>query len=461
MSIFRKYDIRGIYPSELNEKNSALIAKAFFQYINENFKTTDFVVGYDARLSSPKIKKAVVDAIVSSGGEVFDLGMVTTPLVNFAIAHYNHGAGLIITASHNPKEYNGIKLIGQHALQLYYEKGISKVEILFRQFSRGNYDFKLQSKGRVVNEHDKVIKEYIEHIFSFYDDTAIRRFRRGFAIDFLNGVGYVTAKPFLEKAKLHPLLLHEKPDGNFPNCLPNPLDENNLRDLKNAVMSKKLDFGISFDGDADRLVVVDERGSLIAPDYLFGLLVSRELENKPGKTVYVDPRFSQGVVEALEERGAHVVILRVGNPYYKEALYDDDSAVAAAEFSGHIMFKQNYGIDDGLFSMIKFLNIVNTSDEKVSELIRPFVRYFKSQEINFRLKNDRIADKIISRLKRQYSDGKISLIDGLKVNYPDWWFIVRKSNTEPLLRLILEAKTKPLLDKKELELRMKINEMNK
>ncbi len=461
MSIFRKYDIRGVYPDELNEKTSALIAKAFFQYMNENFKVTSFVVGYDERLSSPKIKKAVVKALTESGADIFDLGMVTTPLVNFGIAHYNRKAGIIITASHNPKEYNGMKLIGEHALQLYYEKGISKVETIFNDFLKGSYDFRVQAKGKVVKEGGKVLNDYTERMFSFYNSSDVRRFRRSFAVDFLNGVGYVTAKPFFEKAKLHPIILNEKPDGNFPNCLPNPMDENNLKGLRAAVINNKLDFGISFDGDADRMIVLDENGSFIAPDYLFGLLASEELNNNPGKTIYIDPRFSLGVVEVLKEKGANVVTLRVGNPYYKEALYDDESSLAAAEFSGHIMFKENYGIDDGLFSMIKFLNIIHASNKSVSELIKPFKRYFKSEEINFRVKDDKTANAIIEKLKQQYSDGTISLIDGLKVNYPNWWFIVRKSNTEPLIRLILEAKTRPMLEKREIELRVKINEMNK
>ncbi len=450
MSIFRTYDIRGIYPTELNEEKAKIIAKAFFQFINENSEESNkkVAVGCDARLSSPKIKESVVSGLVESGANVEDIGLVTTPLLNFTVAYYEKDAGIMITASHNPKEYNGLKLIGKHALQYYYKKGISQVEVIFNNLLKGSEEY-IHKRGNSTENHRKVLNDYMNNIVKFYKGG---RFNKNFAVDFLNGVGSITAKPFFNRMHLRPVMLHVKPNGNFPNCLPNPTKEENLSKLKETIINNKLDFGVAFDGDADRMVLLDENGKFIPPDYLFGLLVLEELKNKKGN-VYVDPRFSKGVIEVLKEHGANIITLRVGNPFYKEALYNDSSSIAAGEFSGHIMFKEHYGIDDGLFSLIKLLNIVNNSDKRISDLLMPFYRYYRTPEINFRLKDDKSAEKIMNYLKSKFKDGNITTIDGLKIVYDDWWFIIRKSNTEPLLRLIIEAKSKRNLNERMQEIK--------
>ncbi len=441
--IFRTYDIRGIYPNEFNEEDAGIIAEAFFQYLNENEMSKNIVVGHDGRLSSEKIAKAVVDGLINSGAKVKDIKLSTTPLLNFAIAHYKEDAGIMITASHNPPEYNGMKLIGKNALQYYYKNGISRVETIYNNLRRGSEEF-CSKKGSASDLHKKVLNDYINRIIKFYDPGSVKR---EFAVDFLNGVGSVTAKPFFDRMHLRPKLLHQKIDGNFPNGLPNPMEEKNLEVLKSEVLNNDLDFGVAFDGDADRLALIDEHGRLVPADFLFGLLTLEELKRGDG-TVYVDLRFSRGVIEVLKEHGANVQVLRVGNPFYKEALYDDSNAIGAAELSGHIMFKENYGIDDGLFSLIKLLNITTKYDKRISDMLMPFYRYYRSGEINFKLDNDSKAERIISALKKRYKDGEQITIDGLKVNYESWWFSVRKSNTEPLLRLIVEAKSKRELNEK-------------
>ncbi len=449
--IFRTYDIRGVYPTDLDEKKAETISQAFFQYLNEEEENKRIVVGYDARLSSEKIKEGVVKGLIESGAEVKDIGLSTTPLLNFAVVHYNQDAGIMVTASHNPPEYNGLKLIGKHALQYYYKKGINKVETIYNSLMRGTEEYKLL-KGSSAESHKEVLNDYVDDLIKHYKPGNIKR---EFAVEFLNGVGSITAKPFFNRMHLRPRLLHQKPDGNFPNGLPNPIKEENLEELKKTIKENNLDFGVAFDGDADRLVLVDERGNFIPPDFLFGLLMLEELKKKKG-TIYVDLRFSRGVIEVLREHGANVVVLRVGNPFYKEALFNDSESIGAAELSGHIMFKEHYNIDDGLFTLIKVLNIATNSDRRISDMLMPFYRYYRSEEINFRLNNDEEAERIMNSLARKYKDGKQTLIDGLKVDYEDWWFSIRKSNTEPLVRLIVEAKSKRILNEKRLEIEKEI-----
>ncbi len=449
--IFRTYDIRGIYPNELDEKKAETISQAFFQYLNEEDENKRIVVGCDARLSSERIKESVVQGSVESGAEVRDIGLSTTPMLNFSVVHYDQDAGIMITASHNPPEYNGLKLIGRHALQYYYTKGIKKVETIYNSLIRGTEEYKV-SKGRRIEAHKEALNSYIDDLIKYYKPGNIKR---EFAVEFLNGVGSVTAKPFFDRMHLRPKLLHQKPDGKFPNGLPNPIKEENLEELKKTIKENNLDFGVAFDGDADRLVLVDERGSFIPPDFLFGLLMLEELKKKKG-TIYVDLRFSRGVIEVLKEHGANVIVLRVGNPFYKEALFNDSEAIGAAELSGHIMFKEHYNIDDGLFTLIKVLNIATNNDKRISDLLMPFYRYYRSEEINFKLNNDDEAERVINDLARKYKDGKQTTIDGLKVDYEDWWFSIRKSNTEPLVRLIIEAKSKRTLNEKRFEIEREI-----
>ncbi|MGB9748738.1 MAG: phosphomannomutase/phosphoglucomutase [Candidatus Woesearchaeota archaeon] len=446
--LFRTYDIRGIYPQELNEENAYLIAKSFLQYANENFNAENFFIGHDARISSPKLHESVINGLLDSGASVKDIGLATTPLLNFCVAHYNERAGVMITASHNPKEYNGIKLIGPNALQLHYEKGLQSVELLFNQ---KNLDFKLFKKGKLKNQRENALNDYINHLLKF---SEIKNFKKRFAVDFMSGCGSITALPLFEKLGIKAFFLNEIPNGDFPKHQPDPMKKENLEELKEEIVKNNLDFGVAFDGDADRLVILDENGNVINSDILFGLLCSEELEKSSEKTIYVDPRFSRGVIEELNAKGANIITLRVGNPFYKEALYNDDFSLMAGEFSGHLMFKENYGIDDGLFSLLKFLNMVSKSEKPVSELFKPFQKYFRSEEIN--LKVD-YMDQILIELEDYYANAKISKIDGLKIMFDDWWAIIRKSNTEPLIRIIVEAKTKDLLEKKQEEIINRIN----
>jgi phosphomannomutase len=445
--LFKTYDIRGIYPQELNEENAYLIAKSFLQYANENFNAETFFIGHDARISSPKIHESVINGLLDSGATVNDIGLATTPLLNFCVAHYNEKAGVMITASHNPKEYNGIKLIGPNALQLHYEKGLQSVELLFNQKI---FDFKLFKKGELIEKHKNALNEYINHLLKF---SEIKNFKKRFAVDFMSGCGSITALPLFESLGIKVSVLNEIPNGEFPKHQPDPMKKENLEELKSEIIKNNLDFGVAFDGDGDRIIILDEKGNIIPSDILFGLLCSEELEKTSEKTIYADPRFSRGVVEELTAKGANIIILRVGNPFYKEALYNDDFSVMAGEFSGHIMFKENYGIDDGLFSLLKFLNILNKNEKPVSELFKTFQKYYRSEEINLKVNN---MDKLLIEMEDYYSDAKISKIDGLKIMFDDWWAIIRKSNTEPLIRILVEAKTKDLLEKKQEELVNKI-----
>ncbi len=430
INIFKAYDVRGIYPSEINEEAAADIAKAFAFYLNAN----KIVIGRDCRVSSPALHKAIINALVEVGVNVTDIGFCPTPLLNYTIAKKGFPGGIMITASHSPPEYNALKLIKAPCLQLSSPGGMDEVKKLVM-----NPDVTReaqQEKGSV--QELNVLNEYIDEVAEeFIDLNGLT-----VVVDYGNGMGSLTARPAFEKLGIKVIPLYEAVDCTFPNHPANPAEEKNLEELRKAVQMQKADLGIAFDGDADRAFVIDDTGRIIYPDILAAFLIPSELKGRSEKRVYYDLRFSRIVADVIKKNKGKGVMMRVGNPFYKEKLVNE-GGVFAVELSGHFMFQDHYCIDDGLFASLKVMEAVVESKKKLSELVKPLLKYYPSPEINMRVNN---PDDVLQKVSDAFKDGKSVELDGVYICYPDWWFSLRKSNTEPVVRLRLEANTKEKLD---------------
>jgi len=425
--IFRTYDIRGIYPNEINEEVAYKIARAFAAYL----KASTIPVAYDMRESSQPLAQKIFEGLVDSGIKAIDIGMMPTPVLNFAVAEKKFKGGLMVTASHNPKEYNGIKLIGEKAVMFSQEKGINKIkEIVFKEkFIAG--------KGTIKKED--LLPLYLEKIKKF--TAGIKDLK--IVADFGNGMGAVSALPLYQTMPIKVFSLYAKPDGNYPNHQANPAVEENLIDLKKELLKQAADLGIAFDGDADRAFFINEKGETTRADHLMAALSFYELKKRPKAKIYFDLRFSKIVPQIIAKFGGKPVISRVGNPFYKEKLILEGGAFAA-EGSGHFMFSDFYGIDDGLFTTLKIMKLICDEHKPLSAILKPYQKgYFQSGEINIETKK---AKQIINLLKRKYSKAKINYLDGITIETPDFWFNLRASNTEPVIRLNIEAKDKKILD---------------
>jgi phosphomannomutase len=428
MTAFKAYDIRGVYGEDITEELAKKVGNAVAQY----FQCKDIVVGIDMRDSSPKLYEALCEGITDAGANVHFLGMCTTPLVSYTVARKKFDCGIMISASHNPSKYNAFKLIKYPGYQVHADLGMKDIQDIVEKNEYAEHD----GKGEIIEEKD-AFESYITHVKEFAQSIRGKKI----VVDYGNGVGALTAKPVLDSLDIEVIHMYAEPDGSFPNHEANPLEEKNLEDLKKKVLEEGADCGIAFDGDADRCIFVDEKGETVSADLAVALLVKEELKLHENKSVYFDLRFSKIVPEIVTKMGGTPVKMRVGNPFYKEALIDKGGALAS-ELSGHMMFPENYCIDDGIFAAVKILNALILESKKMSDAISEFKVYFATEEIN--MKAD--PEKVFAKLKEEFSDGEFSDLDGITFEYKDWWFNLRKSNTEPLVRLRVEADTAQLRD---------------
>ena len=434
--IFKAYDIRGKYPEEINEEAARAVGAAFSAFLKG--KTKNIVVGRDGRISSPNLFEALVQGIISQGMDVIDIGICTNPMLIFATKKIGDDVGgIMISASHSPPDINGFKLMGERGVQL---ADIKRKEIDEKAIA-GNFS-EAPEKGQIIKK--EILREYINYILKF--TANIKNLK--VVVDYGNGVGSVSGKQLFPKLNIEYIPLYDEIDGNFPNHAPDPHNLENMKNLCQKVMEEKADLGIFFDGDADRAAIVNEQGEIIPNDLLAILLATEELKKYPGGKIYFDMRFTRAAKEIIKENEGEPIMMRVGNPYYKEKMIFENGTFAA-EFSGHIFFKENYGIDDGLLAAIMAMNIICKSGKRLSELISPLKRYFASEEINMLVEN---ADKALLSVAQKYKDGKAIDLDGVYIEYPNWWFSLRKSNTEPVVRLRLEADTEELMKEKKEEL---------
>ena len=428
--IFKAYDVRGVYPSEINEEACAATAKALAFFLEAD----KLVLGRDARPSSDSINNAIIKALVEAGVGVVDIGKCTRPLHSYVIAKKEFSGGIMITASHSPREYNGLKLIQKPCFQLSSPGAMDDIKKLALNPAVSG---RVENKKGGVEKLD-ILNEYVEELAEHFVEVKDLKV----VVDYGNGMGSITAKPVLEKLGLKIIPLYEEIDCTFPNHPSNPSEEKNLEELREVVLREKADLGIAFDGDADRAVIIDEKGGIIYPDIITAILVPYELQGRSDKRVYYDLRFSKIVGDIIKDNNGEGIMLRVGNPFYKERLVKE-GGVFGAEFSGHMFFQDHYCIDDGLYSALKVMKVVVKSKKKLSDLAEPLKKYYQSPEINMRVAD---PDQTLEKARNAFSDGKSLDIDGVYISYPDWWFSLRKSNTEPLIRLRLEANSKQRLD---------------
>ena len=430
MKAFKSYDIRGIYPTEINEELAFKVGQAFAHFLNAR----NLVVGYDMRESSPSLFKHLTRGMMSQGVNVVNIGMVTTPMLSFTVAHFNYDGGIMISASHNPGKYNAFKVIGKKGVQLSSETGLKTIKELCQK------TFETKISGMMLKMN--ILNDYLNHVSSFTKKRNLK-----IIADYGNGVGAISAEPFFNKMGINVISMFPEPDGTFPNHPANPHDVENIKELQSKVIEEQADLGLFFDGDADRVVVVDELGEIVYADLLLALLAREELKQHQNEKVYFDLRFSKVVPEIIKENSGIPIMMRVGNPFYKDKLINE-GGILAGEFSGHIMFKDNYGIDDGLFASIKTMNILK-ENVKLSSLVNSIKKYKNTPEINLNVGD---ADETLDKISKKYQDGERISLDGVHISYNDWWFSLRKSNTEPLVRLRIEADTEELLKEKKEEI---------
>ena len=425
--IFKAYDIRGIYPSELDEKLASRIGSAAVQVLGAK----RIVVGRDMRQSGPSLRQALIDAIVAGGCDVIDIGEVGTPTLYYAVASLSADAGIMITASHNPARYNGFKLCGKGATPISYDTGIADIERLARSetpFATSD------SPGRVTERI--LLDEYHKFLLGLVPPS--KPFK--LVIDTGNGMMGAVLPGLLANLPSHVTPLFFEVDGSFPNHEPNPLDPRNMRDLQAKVREVGADLGIAFDGDGDRAMFVDERGELAPSDQITALLADEFLAKEPGATVIYDLRSSWVVRDEILRHGGKPLESRVGHSFIKRSMRESH-AVFAGELSGHFYFRDAFYTDNAELAMLWVLAVLSKRGQSLSQVLRPLACYFATGELNFVVTD---KESCLARLEKAFPGAEVSWLDGITIRLGDWWCNVRPSNTEPVLRLNLEARTQAL-----------------
>jgi phosphomannomutase len=426
--IFKAYDVRGVYPDEINEEVAYQIGRGFVAYLGAN----RIAVSRDMRLSSPSLAKAFIDGARDQGSTVVDYGLMGTDMMYFAVARDGHDGGAQITASHNPKQYNGMKLVRREAFPLSGDAGISDIRDLI---ANGRLPSKPSARGSAAERH--VLGDYVEHVLSFIDPSVIKPFN--VVLDAGSGIGGLVAPPLFDRLPCRTTRLCFEVDGTFPNHEANPLIEENRRDITAEVIRQKADVGIAWDGDADRCFFIDGDGEFIAGDFITALLAEAFLLKNPGAKIVYDVRASYAVKDTVARYGGTALINRVGHAFFKKRMREEN-AIFGGEVTGHYYFRDNFYADNGFIPALLILELMSKKGQTLAELLEPLRRkYFISGEINTKLSDMGMVQRKIDELELQYVDGRITKMDGISVEYPDWHFNVRPSNTEPLLRLNLEA----------------------
>ncbi|HEU4785453.1 MAG TPA: phosphomannomutase/phosphoglucomutase [Ktedonobacterales bacterium] len=425
--IFGAYDVRGIYPETLDEDVAYRIGRAFVQYLG----VQAVAVGRDMRVSSPALAGAVIRGITDQGADAIDLGMTTTDELYFAVGKFGYPAGVMVTASHNPKQYNGLKMCREEAIAISSETGGNAIRDLALA---GNLPEPAR-KGQVIQRD--VTDDYVRHVLSFIDVAKVRPLK--IAVDAGNGMaGMIVPKVFVQlPCELIPLYFEL--DGTFPNHPASPIEPENTAVLRALVPEQHCDMGVAFDGDADRMFLVDEQGTLLGGDMVTALVAQSLLRKHPGATILYNLISSRSVPELIERDGGRAVRTRVGHSFIK-AQMRQENAIFGGEHSGHFYFRDNWYADSGLIAFLVVLELISESGKTVSELVRAVDHRYRSGEIN-----TEVADQQgrMGAIEAHYvaKGGQVDFLDGITVSFPTWWFNVRPSNTEPLLRLNLEADT--------------------
>jgi phosphomannomutase len=434
--IFKAYDVRGLYPDEVDETAARAIGGAFVAYL----QAKRIAVGRDMRLSSPALATAFIEGAVAQGADVVDYGMIATDMLYFAVARDGHDGGVQITASHNPKQYNGMKMVRKEAFPLSGEAGLAEI----RQMIAADAVPAATTPGKVTQKD--VLAPYVDHVMSFIDPGVVKPFN--VVLDAGSGMGGLVAPKLFDRLPCRTTRLCFDIDGRFPNHEANPLIEENRRDITEKVIAEKADIGIAWDGDADRCFFIDGTGAFASGDFITALLAEAFLIKSPGATVIYDLRASYAVRDMVAKYSGTSLMNRVGHAFFKRRMRETN-AIFGGEVTGHYYFRDNFYADNGFIPAMLILELMSRKGLTLHELLKPLnQQYFISGEINTKLKSMNEVPPRLVAIAAKYADGHQYELDGLSVEYPDWHFNVRPSNTEPLLRLNLEAKTPELMARK-------------
>jgi phosphomannomutase len=432
--VFKAYDVRGIYPTDLDEDGAYAVGRAYV----EHFEPRKVAVGRDMRLSAPQVAAALIDGLADAGADVLDLGMVGTEMVYFAVGDLELDGGVAVTASHNPKEYTGMKIVRRGALPVGGESGLLDV----RDRAVAGFDRGSGSRGKV--EQFDIWPAYIDRVLSFIDVEAVTPLR--VVIDAANGMAGAMLPPVLERLPINARPYFFEPDGSFPNHEPNPLLPENREFIISKTLEEGADLGVAFDGDADRCFFVDDTGEFVPGDFVTALLAESVLEKEPGANIIYDVRASWAVPETIERAGGVPLVNRVGHAFIKHRMRKEDAAFGG-EVSGHYYFREFSQADTGVVPFLLMLELISKRGRKLSEILAPYrERYFLTGELNTPVADVPLK---LQELKERYGvEGSVSHLDGISVDFDDWHFNVRPSNTEPLLRLNLEARSQEEMERK-------------
>ena len=433
--VFKAYDVRGVYPTQLDEEGGYAIGRAYV----EQFEPAKIAVGRDMRLSSPSMAKAVIEGAADAGAEVVDVGLVGTEMVYCAVGNLDLDGGIQVTASHNPKEYTGMKIVRRGALPVGGDSGLLEIRDRAMTLSNTARD---QVPGQVREED--VFPGYVEKVLSFIDVGDVKPLR--VVLDAANGMAGAMLPPVLERLPIDAVPYFFELDGSFPNHEPNPLLPENREFVIGKVLEENAQLGVAFDGDADRCFFIDDTGDFVPGDFVTALLAELMLEKHPGAKIIYDLRASWAVRETIERAGGIPLSNRVGHAFIKLRMREED-AVFAGEVSGHYYFRDFFQADSGVIPFLLVLELVSKRGKPLSELLRPFREtYFLTGELNVPVAD--VAVKLQEIKERFGQEGEVSHLDGISIEAEDWHLNVRPSNTEPLLRLNLEARSQELMEHK-------------
>jgi phosphomannomutase len=432
--VFKAYDVRGIHPGDLDEDGAYAIGRGYVQ----QFEPRRIAVGHDMRLSSPQMAAAVMRGAADEGADVLDLGLVGTEMVYFAVGELGLEGGVMVTASHNPKEYTGMKIVRRGALPVGGESGL--LDVRDRALRVGEAP---PPGGGTVAQYD-IWPAYVERVLSFVDVSAIRPLK--VVIDAANGMAGTMLPRVLERLPIEAVPCFFEPDGSFPNHEPNPLLPENREFIIRKTLEEKADLGVAFDGDADRCFFVDDRGEFVPGDFATALFAEALLAKEPGAKIIYDVRASWAVPETIERAGGVALVNRVGHAYIKHRMRKEDAAFGG-EVSGHYYFRDFSQADSGVVPFLLMLDVISRKGRKLSEILAPYrSTYFITGELNNPVAD--VALKLQELKERYEGEATVSHLDGISVDADDWHFNVRPSNTEPLLRLNLEARSQDLMERK-------------
>jgi phosphomannomutase len=439
ISCFKAYDIRGKVPEELSTDLAYKVGRAFSNYLN----CKKVVIGRDVRISSPGISEALSRGLTDSGTDVIDLGLCGTEMIYFATPHLDADGGIMITASHNPPEYNGLKFVKKGSLPMGYDSGLNDIEKMILEDQLGEIS---ESKGAVTSID--VMEDFISTLQKFFNKEKMNPYK--VVVNAGNGcIG--PALDALEKfLPIEMIKIHYEPDSNFPNGVPNPLLPENRKPTIDAIEEHSAELGVAWDGDYDRCFFFDEKGEFIEGYYIVGLLAKSILKNNPGEKIVHDPRLVWNTIEVVENTGGEAVVSKSGHAFIKEKMREVNS-IYGGEMSAHHYFRDNYYSDSGLIPFLLILQLMSDENKSLSQLLGEMINNYPcSGEINTKLEDPQGK---LEEIKQQYSGGKVDYLDGVSVEYDDWRFNVRLSNTEPLMRLNVETKgNEALMDEKTGEL---------